>query len=95
MQSIDSMIEVLTAYKDGKKIEYSYHEDENGSWHELKESYWDFDCAKYRIAPESKSKVNLEAWLDPYELRWFNPTNKFVPGPDRIRVPSEDKEIEI
>lgn len=93
-QSIESMIEVLQAYKDGKKIEYLSNME--CKWLPCESiPVWAFDTNKYRIAPEPKKKVKLEAWLDPHELRRIEPTNKFMPGPNWIRVPSEDKEIEI
>ena len=91
-QSIESMIEVLQAFQAGKKIEFF---SDRGTWEPLTSPSWDFSAYEYRIAPEQKKKVKLEAWLDPYELRRINPTNKFMPGPDWIRVPSEDKEIEV
>ena len=90
-QSIESMIEVLQAYQSGKKIEFLSNME--GTWSPCSDPLFNFGNTRYRIAPEPKKKVKLEAWLDPHELRRIEPTNKFIPGPNWIRVPSEDKEI--
>lgn len=93
-QSIESMIEVLQAYKDGKKVEYFSNTD--CTWSTCSgDPLFNFGNVKYRIAPEPRKRMKLEAWLDPYELRLIGPTHKFMPGPDWIRVPSEDKEVEL
>ena len=92
-QSIESMIEVLQAYKDGKKVECSHN---NGkSWQVTDFPLWNFKSVEYRIAPEPKKKVKLEAWLSPTgQLMWWLDTSKVDTwSTDFIRVPSEDKEI--
>lgn len=91
-QSIESMIEVLQAYKDGKEIEYSY--DDGKTWRETDQPAWNFDTIQYRIAPEPKKKVKLEAWLSPTgQLMWYDMSKVHTWSTDFIRVPSEDKEI--
>lgn len=92
-QSIESMIEVLQAYKDGKKIEYRVVGTTH--WSATDAPEWQFRGCEYRIAPEPRKRMKLEAWLDPYELRLIGPTHKFMPGPNWVRVSSEDKEILI
>ena len=94
-QSIESMIEVLQAYKDGKKIEYFSRAD--CKWLPCEVTpVWDFDTFKYRIAPEPKKKVKLEAWLSPTgQLMWYDMSKVVTWSTDWIRVPSEDKEIEV
>lgn len=95
-KSIESMIEVLQAYKDGKKIEF--RTAMRPEWRECKDTpVFNFESVEYRIAPEPKKKVKLEAWLLRGELRWFDDTSPVVKGTEseKIRVPSEDKEILI
>ena len=46
--TIDEIIAVLQAYKEGKKIEAS----NSGEWGYCKYPLWDFANWKYRIAPE-------------------------------------------
>lgn len=90
-QSIESMIEVLQAYNDGKKIEARQG---NGPWLPLTSApFWNFREYEYRIAPEPKKKVKYWCFTDGDILIW---SVKDSPTPVHwIRVPSEDKEIEI
>ena len=90
-QSIESMIEVLQAYKDGKKIEYLSTMD--GTWSScIGEPLFNFDDYQYRIAPEPKKKVKLVAFIDSQGmLRWVR--EELFWKVDLVRVPSEDKEI--
>ena len=91
-QSIESMIEVLQALKDGKKIEF--RTEMRPEWRECKDTpVFNFESVEYRIAPEPKKKVKLEAWLAYNELRWV--CHGTSTAKDWIRVPSEDKEILI
>ena len=94
-QSIESMIEVLQAYKDGKTIEYFSTMD--GTWSScIGEPLFNFDDYQYRIAPEQKKKVKLEAWMLPTGyLVWCDMSKVVTWSTDCVRVPSEDKEIEI
>ena len=87
-QSIESMIEVLQAYKDGKKIEFLTRV---GVWEHIEKPEWNFNKFQYRIAPEPKKKVHYSCWSDEGQLRWIADPAA-VPA-DWIRVPSEDKEI--
>ena len=74
-QSIESMIEVLQAYKDGKKIEYRIVG--STKWSAIDNPQWHFVGCEYRIAQEPKKKVKLEAWLTPTEMIWvYNHTTK-------------------
>ena len=93
-QSIESMIEVLQAYKDGKKIEYRIVG--STKWSTTDDPQWHFVGCEYRIAPELKKKVKLEAWLTPTgALAWYDMSKVNTLSAYCIRVPSEDKEIEI
>ena len=93
-QSIESMIEVLQAYKDGKKIEYRIVG--STKWSAIDNPQWHFVGCEYRIAPEPKKKVKLEAWLTPTgALVWYDMSKVNAWSTYCIRVPSEDKEIEL
>ncbi len=89
-QSIESMIEVLQAYQAGKKVEFL---NIVGVWETLQNPSWDFRRYEYRIAPEPKKKVKLEAYIACDELRWF--LHGTIAAKHWTRFPSEDKEIEI
>lgn len=93
-QSIESMIEVLQAYQAGKRIEYRC--EGNIAWHEAGSPNWNFDTIQYRIAPEPKKKVKLEAWFgENKRLIWVEKGFYEKSPPFWTRVPSEDKEVEI
>ena len=88
----DEMIAVLEAYKRGEKIECRWNNGE--SWSACVISSWDFANCEYRIAKPAPKKVKLEAWFDGenffYLKEGVKPTFDFS-----VRVPSEDKEIEL
>lgn len=52
MMTVDQMIEVLTAYKAGKKIEVKGHD--GVKWHNTSLPAWDFAECDYRVKPEPK-----------------------------------------
>jgi hypothetical protein len=61
--NIDSMIEVLTAYKNGEQIQ-SKHCD--GQWINHPKPAWDFYECEYRVKPKP-----LEMWVNLYgESNW-------------------------
>ena len=92
--TIDEMIAVLEAFKRGEKIEYSV--DFGNSWAPFNSRLWCFDTTTYRIAPIKPKKVKLEAWFISGELRWLSENHQFMLfAIDPIRVPAEDKEIEL
>lgn len=89
--TIDEMIAVLEAYKRGEKIECSF--DFGNKWEPAESPSWSFDATKYRIAKPAPKKVRMLCWLYANELRWLNGSHL---APDHwVRVPSEDKEIEL
>lgn len=86
-QSIESIIEVLQAYKDGQRIT-----DEKGN--EPDDVYELLRWLGYKWNVVAKKKVKLVAFIDSHgELRWF--LNGVLIDKEWIRAPSEDKEIEI
>ena len=92
-QSVESMIEVLQAYKDGKKIEYLSTMD--GTWSScIGEPLFNFGNVKYRIAPEQKKKVKYMCFDDTFELRWWREDKGQFPK-EWTRVPAEDREVEL
>lgn len=48
--TVDEMIEVLEAFKEGKKIQYFM----GGLWRDCTEPRWAFDSVKYRVKPEKR-----------------------------------------
>ena len=59
MQSIESMIEVLQAYIDGKSIQVKGLGIEN--WETISSLSWRFDVFEYRVSP-----VPREFWINEY-----------------------------
>ena len=51
--TIDEMIEVLQAYKEGKAIQ-AVPLCDNSGWYDVKKPSWDFSAMEYRIKPEKK-----------------------------------------
>lgn len=94
-QSVESMIEVLQAHQAGKKVEYRIVG--STQWSATDDPQWQFRDCEYRIAPEPKKKVKLEAWLIGGILHMVE-EDKVWPGQDKdywIRVPSVDMVVEI
>lgn len=60
MMTVDQMIEVLTAYKAGKKIEVKGHD--GVKWHNTPKPAWDFVECDYRVKPEPKV-----LWVNEYK----------------------------
>lgn len=52
--TINEMLEILTAYKEGKEIEY--YSDAIGGWLNVQNPLWDFSNKIYRIKPQPKVK---------------------------------------
>ena len=50
--TLDEMIEVLTAYKNGEKIECGYNDTNH--WTPCNEPPWNFSITDYRIAPKKE-----------------------------------------
>lgn len=93
--TIDEIIAVLEAYKRGEKLEYSW--DDGESWRECGIPSWGFANCKYRIAPDKPKKVKLLAWFeqDTGYINWRLESLGQPKHSDCIRVPAEDKEIEL
>ncbi len=76
MQSIDSMIEVLQAYKEGKKIEWN--DDTCHGWMDFptdNSGYWNFYDFEYRV---KKEQVVLWAAIDKSGDVAFSSSNPYM-----------------
>ena len=94
MNNIDQMIEVLSAYKRGEKIEYRNLYSQEESWKEKHIPVFNFESYIYRIAKPAPKKVKMLCWYDGFALLWL--AEKHPSEQDTwIRVPSEDKEITL
>lgn len=90
----DEMIAVIQAHKDGKTIEYQNPDtDATDDWNRANTPIFNFARYDYRIAPNQKKQVKLLAWFTGIELCWFK--DDIIPRAELLRVPSEDKVIEI
>lgn len=92
--TIDEMIAVLQAYKEGNQIEVRWKSPNNLSWDIISAPGWNFLDHEYRIAPKQTKKIKLDAWIDlAGELRFYKSNTNVIAR--WTRVPSEDKEITI
>ncbi len=89
-----TLLEAAKAKLEGKRVEYSY----GSIWKEWDGTVWS-ETRIHRIAPEPKKRVKLLAYLDSCgELRRVSedsPRKKIVVAENWVRVPAEDKEVEI
>jgi hypothetical protein len=86
----DEMCAVIQAHKEGKQIQCC--EIGRLCWYDCNPG-WEFGDYIYRVKPAEPKKVKLLAWLDCDQLFWLRETAS--PKWPSVRVPSEDKEIEI
>ena len=54
MKTVEQMIEVMTAFKQGKQVQWRWTNDSSDNWRDLSKSDWDWCRADYRIKPEPK-----------------------------------------
>lgn len=86
MMTVDQMIEVLTAYKAGKKIEsrYKFKPGDDTNWYAFGGCDFDFRGYDYRVKPEPKV-----IWVNEYESIYAAHGSKQVAkvcGPRALRV---------
>lgn len=74
MKTIDEMIAVMTAYKEGKPIECRAKDDDNAVWISISGPAWNFFEADYRVKPEPK--------YVPYDSVLEIDRNKWISGKD-------------
>ena len=87
----DEMIAVIQVHKDGKDIESCY---KGGfRWVRATNSVWNFELRTYRIKPAEPKKVKLLAYFTGSSL--IRVTADTDTPETWIRIPSEDKEIEV
>lgn len=58
----DQIIEVVTAFKNGKKIESKFKDYSEAVWNDAPNPYWDFSDKDYRVKPEP-----MELWVNVYD----------------------------
>ena len=81
--------ELEEAQADGKYIQFRAFD---GTWVSKLHEKWEYPPEKYRVKPETK-KIKLYAWFTGMTLVYQASTRTRLD--DWIRVPSEDKVIEI
>ena len=57
MKTIDEMISVMQAYRDGKKIEIRFKTPIKGEWGSTSMPTWDWVRCDYRVKPDPQKKV--------------------------------------
>lgn len=57
MQTIDEMIAVLTAAKEGRKIQARHTDNPTDLWENIANPLWDFGSYDYRAKPEPREWV--------------------------------------
>ena len=92
----DLLKEIKKAYAKGAKIQ-AFVTTPRGEqfWTDCRHPFWD-KGVKYRIKPTTV-KRELLCYFDSWkgDLRWIDPTVYTIIGKDWVRVPDEDKTIEI
>ncbi|MCQ2210298.1 MAG: hypothetical protein MJZ34_08400 [Paludibacteraceae bacterium] len=81
VQSTDEMIEILNAYKKGKKIECRFKDRTmRDSWSCIEKPNWNWDSYEYRIKQEPRRMTNkeLKEWLKKNCGQYCIPSNSFV-----------------
>lgn len=70
MKTVDEMIEVMKAYKEGKPIEFRGKAPGYQTWKAADEPIWDWDSLDYRVKPEpeyvpydSVLEVDRDKWV--------------------------------
>lgn len=61
MNTIDEMIEVLNAFKEGKKLECTFFGDSEDHWSYASTPCFNFDKYQYRVKPDP-----FECWVNVY-----------------------------
>ena len=57
MQTIDNMVAVMTAAKEGKTIQSRYHDDINAGWVNTTSPLWNWAKFDYRVKPAEQHKT--------------------------------------
>lgn len=89
------MIEVLQAYERGERVQYKHVGQWKEDWLDLAADNpsWNFRYTNYRIAKPEPRKIKVCAWFDGSALMWRAESIHLTDN--WIRVPAEDKEIQI
>ena len=89
--------ELFRLKREGWEIQrYRAVGDPSDGWYLWKGEEWLSNWQFRARPPQPKmKKVKVEAYLSEYELRWLNIEACNKPAPLWIRIPAEDKEIEV
>ena len=89
------MIEVMQAFERGETIEVIWRGVANDGWDVATTTpSWDWGEYDYRVAPKPKKQIKLYCYFGNDTLSWV-PHEKLDDFPKYVRVPSEDKIIEV
>lgn len=93
--SVQQMIEVLQAYERGDRVQFKHVGQQQADWRDLAthNPSWNFVSTLYRIAKPEPRKIKMLCWLDADQMFWLRETA--LPKWPAVRVPAEDKEIEL
>ena len=95
---IDYKIDVMTAFKNGERIEWRAHPQQPEAWTKCLYPTWDWHHFNYRIAKPEPKKVKLLAWLVEGDWIQWRVEGSLPPSthPDEFkRIPELDKEITL
>lgn len=70
MKTIDEMIAVMTAYKNGKEIECKCKNMPCADWFTIEKPSWDWSCCDYRVKQEPHY-VPYDSVLEVERDKWF------------------------
>lgn len=83
--------ELIKAWAEGADIEYKH--SDRSDWERIKNPIWN-GMGEYRIKPKETKKIKMECWMVYSRLEWYE-EGKLKPREYQVRVPSEDKIIEV
>ena len=88
------MIEVMQAFERGETIEVICRNVALDRWDVATTPNWDWGHVDYRVAPKPKKQIKLYCYFGNDTLFWVS-HEKLDDFPKYVRVPSEDKIIEV
>lgn len=73
--TLDEMLSVIQAYKDGEKIQYRKHCV--GEWNDCDKPSWNFGISEYRVKPKKKYRPyeNVDEMVDDFVKRFDSNVN--------------------
>lgn len=86
INTIDEMIAILQAYKEGKQLECRSCGNDGGQWHEVIEPVFAFNQTEYRIKSQGKKKLYQFVCQNTGDKRYFVTANLMEDANECLKV---------